>query len=105
MQLQLISAVQLNVDFFRDKETILRESINKQLVERLKKAQELAFEDNNRKAYNKVIAILDKTDHEFWPIIEWDNPKKRWLDHHYHLRKSDLFKLLLSIRRRLIKRS
>lgn len=104
MQLQLISAVQLNVEFFRDKETVLRETINKQLVERLKKAQELAFEDRNCKAYNKVIAILDNTEQEYWPIIEWDNPRKRWLDHHYHIRKSDLFKLLLSIRRRLIKR-
>ena len=105
MQLQLISAAQLNVDFFRDKEPVLRETISKQLVERLKKAQELAFEDRNRKAYNKVIAILDNTEREYWPIIEWDNPKKRWLDHHYHMRKSVLFKLLPSIRRRLIKRS
>ena len=104
MQLQLISAAQLNVDFFRDKETCLREAINRQLVERLKKAQELAFENHNCKAYNKVIAILDNTEQEYWPIIEWDNPKKRWLDHHYHIRQSYLFKLLLRIRRRLIKR-
>lgn len=104
MQLQLISAAQLNVDFFRDKETCLKEAINKQLVERLKKSQELALENHNRKAYNKVIALLDDTEREYWPMIEWDNPRKQWLDHHYHLRQSDLFKRLIHIRHQLIKR-
>ena len=104
MQLQLMHAVQLNVDFFREKETCFSEVMNKHLVERLKKVYELTFENHNCKGYNKVVAMLDDIDRKYWPIIGWDNPKKRWFDHHYLIRQSGLLHFLRCMKHHLTKR-
>lgn len=85
MQLQLIRATQLNVDFFRDKEVSYSESMNKQFAIRLVKMLELTLKNQNRYGYNKVLALLDGTDQKYWPLIGWDKFQKRWLDHHYYI--------------------
>ena len=94
IQLQLIRACQSNVDFFRDKETFLYEATNLELTERLKKMLELNLKNKNRQGYNTMLAMLDETDQKYWPIIGWNRPKKRWLDHHYYLRQSHLLRVL-----------
>lgn len=96
IQLQLIRACQANVEYFRDKETYLYEAANQELVERLKKILELNFKNKYRQGYNTILAMLDETDQKYWPSIGWDRPSKRWLDHHYKLRKSYLLQLLRS---------
>lgn len=83
MQLQLIRATLLNVDFFNDKEEFLCEAMNKQLVERLKMILELNFRNNNHHGYNRVLAMLDDTNRKYWPLIGWNRQLKRWIDHHY----------------------
>lgn len=94
IQLQLIRACQVNVEYFRDKETYLYEAANQELVERLKKILELNFKNKYRQGYNTMLAMLDETDQKYWPSIGWDRPRKRWLDHHYYLRKSYLLQVL-----------
>lgn len=84
MQLQLIRATQLNIEFFRDKEVSYSESMNKQFAIRLMKMLELTFKNQNRYGFNNVLALLDDTDKKYWPLIGWDKPQKRWLDHHYY---------------------
>lgn len=96
IQLQLIRACQVNVDYFRDKETYLCEAANQELVERLKKMLELNFKNKNRQGYNTFLTMLDEINHQYWPLIGWNRPLKRWIDHHYYLRKSYLFQLLKS---------
>ena len=78
--------------------------MNKHLVERLKKVYELTFENHNCKGYNKVVAMLDDIDRKYWPIIGWDNPKKRWFDHHYLIRQSGLLHFLRCMKHHLTKR-
>jgi glycosyltransferase involved in cell wall biosynthesis len=94
IQLQLIRACQVNVDFFRDKETYLYEAANQELVERMKKMLEINFKNMSSYGYNTMLAMLDETDQKYWPLIGWDRPRKRWLDHHYNLRKSYLLQVL-----------
>ena len=94
IQLQLIRACQVNVEYFRDKETYLYEAANQELVERLKKKLELNFKNKYRQGYNTMLAMLDETDQKYWPSIGWDRHRKRWLDHHYYLRKSYLLQVL-----------
>lgn len=94
IQLQLIRACQVNVDYFRDKETFLYEAANQELVERLKKMLELNFKNKGRKEYNIILSMLDETDQKYWPLIGWDKHRKLWLDHHYNLRKSYLLQVL-----------
>jgi hypothetical protein len=59
---------------------------------------ELNLKNKNRQGYNTMLAMLDETDQKYWPLIGWDRPKKRWLDHHYYL------KLMRNKLRQLIKR-
>ena len=87
MQHQLIQATLLNVDFFKDKEAFLYEAMNKQLAIRLKKMLELTYKKQNRHGYYTVLAYLDDLDHKYLPLIGWDKPGKRWLDHHYYLKR------------------
>ena len=94
IQLQLIRACQVNVDYFRDKETYLYEAANQELVERLKKMLEINFKNMSNYGYNTMLAMLDETDQKYWTLIGWDRPRKRWLDHHYNLRKSYLLQVL-----------
>ena len=98
IQLQLIRACLSNVEYFSDKEPFLYEATNQELVERLKKMLELNLKNKNRQGYNTMLAMLDETDQKYWPLIGWDRPKKRWLDHHYYL------KLMRNKLRQLIKR-
>lgn len=100
IQLQLIRACQANVNYFRDKETYLYESANHELAERLKKMLELNFKNKNHQGYNTFLTMLDEMNRQYWPLIGWDKPKKRWLDHHYYLRKSYLFQLLRTAKRK-----
>ena len=83
MQLQLIKACQMNVDFFSNKEEYLREAMNRQFVERLKNISGINFKNYNHHGYYTVIAMLDDTDQKYWPLIGWDRPINRWLDHHF----------------------
>ena len=83
MQLQLIKACQMNVDFFSHKEEYFKEAMNRQFVQRLKNISELTFMNRNRKGYNAVVGLLDETDRKYWTLIGWDRPIKRWLDHHF----------------------
>lgn len=98
IQLQLIRSCQLNVEYFCDKEAFLYEATNQELVERLKKMLELNFKNGYRQGYNTMLTMLDGIDLKYWPLIGWDRPKKRWLDHHYYL------KLMRNKLRQLIKR-
>lgn len=98
IQLQLIRSCQLNVEYFCDKEAFLHEATNQELVERLKKMLELNFKNGYRQGYNTMLTMLDGIDLKYWPLIGWDRPKKRWLDHHYYL------KLMRNKLRQLIKR-
>lgn len=95
MQLQLICACQLNVNFFRDKEMLYCEAMNKQLVKRLGRMLKLTFINHNRQGYKKVLEILDDTDRKYWLLIGWDRPWKRWKDRHYSIRRT--LKLFQSI--------
>lgn len=94
IQLQLIRSCQSNVEYFSDKETFLNEAANKEVVERLKKILELNIKNKYRQGYNTMLAMLDETDRRYWSLIGWDKPSKRWLDHHYFLRKSYLLQVL-----------
>jgi len=96
IQLQLIRACQFNVDYYRDKETFLYEATKQEVVERLKLLMELNFKNKYHQGYNTMVAMLDETDRKYWPSIGWDRHRKRWLDHHYYLRKSYLLQLLRS---------
>ena len=90
MQQQLIRATLLNVEFFKDKEACFSKAMDKQLVERLKKTLGLTFHNHNNQGYHHVLSLLDNTDSRDWSLIGWDNPKKRWLDHHYYLTRLSL---------------
>lgn len=94
IQLQLIRACQFNVDYYNDKETFLYEATKQEVVERLKKLMELNFKNKYRQGYNTMVAMLDETDRKYWHLIGWDRPRRRWLDHHYYLRKSYLLQVL-----------
>lgn len=87
MQHQLIQATLLNVDFFKDKETFLYEAMDKQLAIRLKKMLELTYKKHNRHGYNIVLAFLDDMDQNYLTLIGWDKSGKKWLDHHYYLKR------------------
>ena len=103
IQLQLIRACQLNIDYFSDKESFLYEATKQEVVERLKKLMELNFNNKYRQGYNTMVAMLDETDRKYWHLIGWDRPRRRWLDHHYYLRKSYLLQLLRSAKYKLNK--
>ena len=103
IQLQLIRAFQVNVDYFRNKETCLYEAAKHELVERLKNLLELNFKNKYRQGYTTMIAMLDETDRKYWHLVGWDKHIKRWLDHHYYLRKSYLLQVLRSANYKLSK--
>ena len=102
LQLQLIRACFLNVCFFKDKETSLSEAMDKQIVKRLEKILELTFKNHNRNGYNMVLAMLDGTNREHWSMIRWDRPRKRWLDHHYYVKRMLLFLSFLHGERQVV---
>lgn len=103
IQLQLIRAFQVNVDYFRNKETCLYEAAKHELVERLKNLLELNFKNKSHQEYTTMIAMLDETDRKYWHLVGWDKHIKRWLDHHYYLRKSYLLQVLRSANYKLSK--
>lgn len=103
IQLQLIRACQLNIDYFSDKESFLYEATKKEVVERLKMMLELNFKNKYRQGYNKMLVMLDEIDQKYWPLIGWDRPRKRWIDHHYYLRKSYLLNLFRNVKQKLNK--
>lgn len=103
IQLQLIRACQFNVNYYKDKETFLYEATKQEMVERLKMLMELNFKNKFRQGYNTMVAMLDETDRKYWHLIGWDRPRRRWLDHHYYLRKSYLLQLLRSAKYKLNK--
>lgn len=87
VKLQFINAYLLNVDFFRDKGELLSELMDKQLVRRLERELNLAFKNHNRPGYNTMLFYLDDTNRKCWPLIKWDRPRRRWLDHHYYMKR------------------
>lgn len=91
MQIQLIRATQSNVAFFKDKESFLKEAMEEHLVKRLDYEIKLTFDNHNRRGYRTVLALLDDTPRKYWPLVGWDRPHKRWLDHHYHLKRISMF--------------
>lgn len=103
IQLQLIRACLSNVEYFSDKETFLYEATKQEVVERMKKLMELNFKNKYRQGYNTMVAMLDETDRKYWHLIGWDRSIRRWLDHHYYLRKSYLLQLLRSAKYKLNK--
>ena len=105
IQLQLIRACQINVDYFSSKETFLYEAASQELVERQKNILELNFKNKNHQGYKTMLAMLDEADRKYWPFIGWDKPRRRWLDHHYYLRKSYLLLLLRSAKYKLNKKA
>ena len=90
LQQQLLRACLLNVEFFSDKGVHLSEAMDKQLILRLNKVYHLTYRNHNRHGYKHIIHLLDDTNPKYWPLIGWDNPKKRWLDHHYFLKRCTL---------------
>lgn len=63
----------------------LSEAMNKQLTIRLMKMLKLTLKNHNRYGYNKVLALLDDTDRDYWPLIGLDKLQKRWKDYHYYI--------------------
>ncbi len=84
-QKQLIRATLLNVEFFKRKEAHLSKAMEIQYVERLKNILYLNFKNCNYRGYKEVLTMLDGVEREYWPLIGWESPKKRWLDHHFFI--------------------
>ena len=50
----------------------------------------LTNKNHNRHGYEKVVALMDEMPENYWPVMGWDDPKKRWIEHHYYLNRLTL---------------
>ena len=87
MQYQLIRATKMNEAFFREKDVDLGKAMEEHLVRRLEHVLKLTLDNHNRQGYYTVIALLDETSRDYWYLVGWNKPYKRWLDHHYYLKR------------------
>lgn len=84
-QRQAINARQLIIEFFKDKELVFQEKLSKGIVKKYMVYLQFTFRNHNRKGYKYVLSLLDETNRDYWYLIDWHRPLKRWLDHHYYL--------------------
>lgn len=78
------------IDFFSDKEKSYRDALQQFIIFEYQRSKKFAFQGHQRKLYNEAIMMLDTVDHSNWQKMGWDNPKNRWIEHHYYLHRLTL---------------
>ena len=74
------------VAFLYDKESVLRQALEKRMIKDYYSYMLMAFKNKNKKTYNKMLYKIKDNKHN-WAEIGWDSKWKKTIDSNYYLLK------------------
>ena len=100
IQRQGLTSILVAYNFYQDKEHCYFDLVKRFYVRYLYRMVTSNCRSWNKNGYHEFLDLLLKSEREYWPLIGWDNPIRRFIDCNFYLR--ELCPILLIVKRKAV---